>query len=140
MKKILFLFSVITSVIACNSKNHKAEEYVAIYKRDTAYLHLEIFENRYHGKLRIEGPGRRKEFGDVQGKVSGDTLVGDYLYKPYKAKEKKRRAFVLKRENGTLLQGFGLEHVYMGIPYYEPSSVSFDGAKFVFKSVQSQRK
>jgi len=118
---------------SCNSTSSHTVEYVAIYKRDTAYLTLQMYETSYHGTLEIHGRGTDKEFGSVQGNIEGDTLLGDFLYKPYKAKLEKRRPLVLLRRENTLIQGSGSEQVYMGISYYSPKSIHFDNPKFVFK-------
>lgn len=132
----LFIFSLVM-LYSCTSKNGKVEEYEAIYKRDTAYLRLNIYGETYHGHLTIKKPSNITEKGEVEGKIIGDTLLGDYLYTPYKAKLKKRRALVFKREGGTLLQGFGLEKIFMGIPHFNPNSLHFDGAKFIFHPISN---
>lgn len=118
---------------SCTSHSTRIEEYIAIYKRDTAYLTLHLYPNSYHGKMLVKGAGNFVEKGSIEGDIKGDTLLGSYLYKPYKAKFTKRRAFVLKRTESELLQGSGLESVYMGVPYYDPASINFEAVKFVFK-------
>lgn len=136
IKQINLLLTLCLSILifsSCHSSADKTEKYIAIYKKDTAYLTLSIYNDTYHGKMIVKGMGDDKELGKVHGKIIGDTLVGDFLYTPYRSKYEKRKAFVLKREANTLIQGNGLEHVYMGIPYFSPASISFDNPKFVFK-------
>lgn len=126
------LSSLFLILCACSSESVKEQEYIAIYKRDTAYLKLQLYDHSYHGTLQIHS-SQYKESGKVQGKIIGDTLMGDFLYTPYKAKLEKRRALVFKRNADSLIQGIGLEQIFMGIPHYDPSSIHFDSARFVFQ-------
>lgn len=127
---LLYVFLLLLS--ACNTNSYPVEEYVAIYKRDTAYLKLTIYSGSYDGNLLIKGAGAKVEKGRIQGQILGDTLIGSFLYRPYKSKLEKRRAFVLKRDGDKLIQGNGLENVYMGITYYDPASINFENPKLIF--------
>ncbi|MCI0921226.1 hypothetical protein IP023_07660 [Sphingobacterium rhinopitheci] len=132
MSSVLYSSIIVLLWSSCNTNVEKAEEYVAIYKKDTAYLSLTIYKDTYHGNMRVKGVGKDTELGKVRGKIMGDTLIGDFIYTPYRTKYEKRKAFVLLRQGNILLQGNGLQHVYMGIPYYDPASISFDNPTFVF--------
>lgn len=135
---VSIVFLSILLLAACNAIPTQTEEYLAIYKRDTAYLSLHIYKNSYHGNLKVKGRGTDLEFGTIRGTIEGDTLIGDFLYKPYKAKLEKRKPFVLLRRDHVLIQGTGLEQVYMGVPYYSPNSIHFDNPKFVFKKYKAR--
>lgn len=115
--------------------NEVKNEYIAYSKRDTAYLTLTLAGDNFYGKLRIAGPGNVVDSGDVRGRIIRDTLLGDFYYRPYQAHLKKRKAYVLINQQDSLVQGRGVETVYMGIPSYMPNSISFDSAKYVFYPV-----
>jgi len=117
---------------SCNSQTPAMEHYMAVYKADTALLSIHVAEGRFYGKLHIIKSNTNDENGDVSGKVVDDIFEGDYVYTPFKSKLQKRRPLVFKRINNTLVQGFGLEHRYMGIPYFSPGSIHFDNPKYVF--------
>lgn len=133
--KITYFSILLFLLTSCSPRVEKMEEYVAVYKRDTAYLSISIGTNSYYGTLMLKKRSGNIEKGAIRGKIKGDLFDGDYLYRPYKAKLEKRRAMVFKRDNKSLIQGTGLENIYMGIPYYDPASIHFDNAKFVFYPV-----
>jgi len=135
IQKIVLYAVVLTLCCACNSGTPNMQQYIAVYKGDTALLSIHVEERSFYGKLHIIKSMTKDEKGDVRGKVLGDILEGDYVYTPFKNKLQKRRPLVFKRVNNTLVQGFGLEHIYMGIPYFSPGSIHFDNPKYVFHAV-----
>lgn len=122
---------------SCEEKKRDTEllRYIAYSNRDSAQLELNLFESRFHGKLRFYRPGGEIDSGEVQGNIKNDTLTGDYYYTPFGWGQKKRRPFVLLKKGSQYILGTGTEQVYMGIPHYIPSTISFQQAKFIFGTV-----
>ncbi len=122
---------------SCEEKKRDTEllKYIAYSNRDSAQLELNLFESRFHGKLRFYRPGGEIDSGEVQGNIKNDTLTGDYYYTPFGWGQKKRRPFVLLKKGSQYILGTGTEQVYMGIPHYIPSTISFQQAKFIFGTV-----
>ena len=122
---------------SCEEKRRDAEllNYVAYNNRDSAQLELNLFESRFHGKLRFYRSGGEIDSGEVQGNIKKDTLTGDYYYIPFGWGQKKRRPFVLLKKGSQYILGAGSEEIYMGIPHYIPSTISFQQARFVFVQV-----
>ena len=89
--------------------------YQAVNGPDTAELTLNISGENFYGKYVVRKGWYTHRTGDVSDKIKGDTLVGDYLYKPYGGGEKKRMPFALLRKGDTLLVGNGVTSSYMGI-------------------------
>lgn len=55
--------------------------------------------------------------GEVRGKIKGDTLVGDYYYRPYGDAYNKRVAIAfLMQDDSILIPGKGVASIYMSIP------------------------
>ncbi|QEL02625.1 hypothetical protein FKG96_17975 [Olivibacter sp. LS-1] len=132
LSKILIL-TFLSLPLSCGSDQiGQTMDYIAHSNGDTVYLKLTRFQESFYGKLRIEGRGNTVVSGDVRGRIAMDTLIGDFYYRPYQAKFKKRRAYVLIDKKDSLLQGTGAESVYMGIPSFIPSSISFDDPKYIF--------
>lgn len=131
--RILPLLLLTSLLFACGAKPVQSSKYVALNNRDTAHLELTFYKDNFHGKLNILRAGNVVDSGTVEGNIHQDTLLGSFYYKPYGAKFKKRRAFVLLNKQDSLIQGSGSELVYMGIPYYIPTSITFDSIGYVFK-------
>lgn len=130
--KYFAIIATIFGLVACTSSEESTVHYTAVSKRDTARLKLTLFEGTFYGKLVISKPGDVVDSGEVRGKIMQDTLLGDNYYRPYGAKQKKRRPFVLLHRKDAMVQGTGIQKVYLGIPYFEPGTIDFDSAKFVF--------
>lgn len=132
-KVIITTISLAVFMSSCLSdKKDKAVSYHAIYKRDTARLTLTRYEDTFFGKLNIHRAGNIIDSGEVQGKISKDTLNGDYYYRPHGTFRKKRRPLALLAKGDSLIQGNGTEMEYMGIPYYAEGSIDFDSATFIY--------
>ncbi|SUJ09655.1 Uncharacterised protein [Sphingobacterium spiritivorum] len=95
-------------------------------------MNLRLGEHNFYGKYRIVYPGNAIDSGEVKGKVINDTLMGDYRYKQYGWKEHKIRPFILLQKGDSLIQGTGMELMYLGVFYFAPASISFDSPRFVF--------
>lgn len=85
------LFNLIFN--SCRLSDDKTEEYIAIHDKDTAYLTISFYEDVFQGKMIIKGFRDDIENGSIRGKISGDILIGDFLYKPYKAQKRKALSF-----------------------------------------------
>ena len=96
-------------------------------------LTLTLYEDIYYGKMKIIKPGKVVDSGEIQGKIYADTLIGDFFYKPFGAKHKKRKAYVLLNKTDSLIQGNGIGLDYLGVPFYVAESINFDSPKFIFK-------
>jgi len=121
------------TMLSCSPKENNTVHYIAVNKRDTARLELTLFDKTFFGKLKVFKPGNVVDSGDVQGNIRKDTLLGDVYYRPYGARNKIRRPFVLLKDGTSFIQGGGAESMYMGIPYYAEGTISFDSPKFVFR-------
>lgn len=126
-------FGLYVCLGGCDKGGKARRSYQAIHQRDTALLDLVITDRHFYGKYRLMHPGGASDVGDVTGKVIGDTLLGDFFYLSYGAKHKKRKAFALLRRDAYLIQGTGLQTVFMGVPSYLRESLDFDSVKFVFE-------
>ena len=136
MIRIIFITLIFTTLLSCQSQDKKttgSKEYVAIYKSDTAFLSITMDKNRFYGTLKIFNRGVSPDSGSIEGDIKGNNLVGTYYYTPHRSREPKRKAFALLKNQDTFVEGTGLQQIYMGIPYYEPSSLSFDNPKFIYK-------
>lgn len=134
-RKITFVTFLLVCLVylSCGSSSNKiAKDYIAISKRDTAFLNLSIYGDTFFGKMIVSKPGNVLDSGEIEGKVVGDTLLGSYLYRPYGARHYKRVPYVLLQKKDTLIQGHGLVSIYMGVPTYQMNSISFKNSKFVF--------
>ena len=139
MKYALLVIISIISLNSCsfnNTDNNNSTQYIAYHKNDTAYLTLEKKEDKFFGKLIIKGRGAEIQKGDVDGNIKKNTLVGTYYYLPYKAKEKKRKTFVVMERNDSLIMANGTEQVYMGIPHFVPGTTNYDNPKFIFTRIK----
>ncbi|ULT26987.1 hypothetical protein KUH03_09290 [Sphingobacterium sp. E70] len=60
---------LVLSFASCEEKRRDAEllKYVAYSNRDSAQLELDLFESRFHGKLRFYRPGGEIDSGEVRG-------------------------------------------------------------------------
>lgn len=99
-------------------------------------LSLTYYEHSFYGKMKILKPGGVRDSGEVQGKIYGDTLLGDFSYQPFGAKHKKRIAYVLLNKTDSLIQGNGRPSDYLGVPFYLPESINFNSPKFIFRLIK----
>lgn len=141
MRQILGLSLLVSLglLVSCTgSLTNRAETQIlqAITNRDTALLRLTVVGNEFYGSLIITRPGLAIDSGQVRGEIKQDTLIGDYHYLPFQAAEKKRRPFLLLHKDGSYKKGTGMEKVYMGVPFYVPSTISFANPQFVFHQLR----
>ncbi len=137
MRKLLFITFLF--LVGCSNPEGvilSEKDYISIVDRDTSLLHLTLYKNKFYGKLTIKQPGNVIIKGDVNGKIEKDTLIGDYLYTPYKWKYQKRMPFVLLKQDENFIEGTGIVSILLGVPHYMPRSLSFDKPKNVFLEVK----
>lgn len=132
----LGLIGTLISCVEGMSEKAEGRVYQAISNRDTALLRLNLLNNEFYGTLIITRPGLAIDSGQVQGKVQADTLIGDYYYLPFQSAEMKRRPFLLLQKGDQYIKGTGMEKMYMGIPYYVPSTIRFSDPQFIFQQVR----
>lgn len=93
---------------------------------------LNIIENRFYGKYEVRKGCDIYRTGDIRGNVKGDTLIGDFYYKPYGSRDKKRIPFALLQRDSILLVGKGVAATYMGIPFFVPDvPIDYENPEFV---------
>ncbi|MEL1245555.1 hypothetical protein AAEO56_14870 [Flavobacterium sp. DGU11] len=136
------MLTLIPMVYACNSKENEfkdnSTQYRAIKERDTAYLFLSMGEERFYGKYEIHYGASGRDKGDVRGEIKGDTLLGEFYFKPYGGGEKKRAPFVVLKKDGKLLLGKGVESSYLNISFYMPDiPIDYSDPAFIFEELHS---
>ncbi len=126
---IRFLALLVFAFFSCkrsDALNENQHEYIHVDGRDTARLRLIIYENRFFGELtRRKGTGGIVE-GVINGDIKGDTLIGDYHYLPYKAREKKRVPIALLKVGDHYVEGKGQQLEIFGILTYLEHTLKFD--------------
>lgn len=133
--------SIILLVTGChsNTADFPAKHYLAISKRDTAYLKITKRQNYFYGQYIVKYGNSGKDSGEIRGNISGDTLLGDYFYMPNNGGVKKRKPFALLQNGKTLRLGSGAVMSFMDIPYYAPEvPINYDSVKFVFNEIERQ--
>jgi hypothetical protein len=132
---------LILLIIGChsNTADFPAKYYLAISKRDTAYLKITKRENYFYGKYIVQYGNSAKDSGEIRGNILGDTLLGDYFYIPSSGAVKKRKPFALLQNGKTLRLGSGAVMSFMDIPYYAPEvAINYDSVKFVFNEIEQK--
>lgn len=118
--------------IGCSSPESNTLTYQGINNKDTAYLTLNIKDNTFYGKYAIHGTSHIKKTGDIQGFVHEDTLIGDFYFKQYRTKIKKREPIALLKKDAQLIVGKGKYFFYIGIPYFDPKvPINYDNPEFI---------
>lgn len=126
---------------SCDSKTKKFEEnytfYRAVNGKDTALLAIAENKTHFYGRYEIQYEGTMKDSGEVRGKIMGDTLQGDYYYKPYGGGKWKRVPIALLKKDRKLLLGRGVTITYMNIPRYTSGvPIEYSDPKFTFETIQ----
>ena len=121
-------FLIILLVGACQEAKveNQYSYFQAIENRDTTFLRLQISEGRFFGDYVFAKGNSYHVRGDFKGETTGDTLSGMLVYTPYGHKNSKKVAFALLKSGDKLYEGKGIQTIYMGVPYYPPTSLSFD--------------
>ncbi|UIR55023.1 hypothetical protein LZQ00_12115 [Sphingobacterium sp. SRCM116780] len=137
-----FYLPTLVMLLSCSSAENDAtpKYYQAIANRDTAFLKITKRKNFFYGQYIIQYGLSSKDSGEVQGKISGDTLIGDYFYIPRNGGTKKRTAFALLQKGKTLRLGTGAVMSFLDIPYYAPDvPINYDQSKFVFEEIKAPK-
>ena len=135
---IIFLISILTLVISCNSKekdHYKEVQYRAVKGKDTAVMALKISDKRFYGRYELSYYKIGKDSGDVRGDIKGDTLTGDIHYISNGGSWKRIPLALLKKENSLIL-GKGIAGTYMNLPCFIQGSLSYQNPDFVFEEIQ----
>lgn len=130
---ILLLFGACREAAVENQYSY----FQAIENRDTTFLRLQISEGRFFGDYVFAKGNSYQVRGDFKGETAGDTLSGMLVYTPYGHKDSKKVAFALLKSGDKLFEGKGLQTIYMGVPYYPPTSLSFDSHR-IFTPSENQ--
>lgn len=130
--KHYILFAVTFLCLGCSSSEINTQTYHGVHQKDTAYLTLNIKDNTFYGKYAIHGSNHIKKSGDVQGFIHGDTLIGDFYFKQYRTKVKKREPIALLKRDHKLLVGKGKYYFYIGIPYFDANvPINYEDPTFI---------
>lgn len=138
MRNAKYLFLIVPLFIfSCGNdegrKQKPMSSYVAVKKRDTGRISLNIAPSTFKGVLQINYDQTYTDSGDVQGIVKGDTLIGDYSYKHYKLKLWKRKPIALLRKGDTLVMGEGIIKNTFGRIYFDQTvPIEYPDSGFVF--------
>jgi hypothetical protein len=98
-------------VIACNKKTEVAGEaagqlcYIYVENKDTVKMTITIQDKTLIGELRYKLFEKDRNYGQLQGVISGDTIIANYEFESEGKKSIREVAF-LRTEN-TLIEGFG---------------------------------
>jgi len=137
---LIIFFSILSIVFlqSCSDLNQQdliEKKLVSYQGRDTVTIDLILHEKRFVGKYKVNGPGDYLITGEVEGEIKADTLLGSLYYTPFGWRDKKRKAFALLAKNDQYFSGKGTELIYMGIPYFVPTTLSFGPDKGVYQVV-----
>lgn len=120
--------------------NLQKRSYFATNGKDSSCLKLSISEHEFYGQYEIKYSQHMKDSGNVSGKLTGDTLKGNFHYLGYGGSMKRMPLALLRRE-GKLYLGKGLVGTYMNIPCFMPGTpIEYDGAEFIFAEIQESKK
>ncbi|WP_133586479.1 hypothetical protein [Sphingobacterium yanglingense] len=125
--------------IGCHQGDNKNqnETYIHNNGRDTITVVLNLVNEVFQGSYKKNSPGGVVVTGDISGNVKGDTLLGSLYYTPYRGRNKQRKAFALLKQNNDYIIGNGSGYIYMGIPYFAPETLTFNGQ--ILKGVESDQ-
>lgn len=139
LKPIICQISVVITflcITSCNDVKEKRAFYRAVKGKDTAFLNIATYEERFYGSYEVYyGSSVMKDSGAVEGVISGDTLRGKFRYISYGG-SKTISPIIFLRNKGKLLQGQGVVTSYMGIAYFMPQyPIEFNTKGFVYDSI-----
>lgn len=118
---------------ATDAQQPETKYYRAIAKRDTALLKLSRYEDTFHGQYMVKHGFGDIDSGEIRGKITGDTLIGDYFYMPASGSKQKRIPFALLMEGDKLKLGKGAIASFLAIPYYAPDiPIDYEVQGFIF--------
>ncbi len=80
--------------------------YVNISGRDTVKLKVETFPNVVTGTLLYNFYEKDKNTGDIEGKLSGDTLLADYTFMSEGRRSTRQVIFLIR--DSTATEGYGV--------------------------------
>lgn len=125
-------------LFSCKKKspNDNTVYYRAVHGKDTAFLSLVFYKERFYGKYELLYGMRGKDSGVVRGQVYGDTLKGEYKYISYGGGKSISPIILLKSE-GKLKLGKGIKATYMGIPFYVKDVPIDYNTGFIFEEVDN---
>ncbi|SKB39921.1 hypothetical protein SAMN05660841_00287 [Sphingobacterium nematocida] len=124
---LIFFFLLIT--LGCREKHNieQSEAFVHTDGRDSISVVLHLVGNTFQGTYTESRPGGFLITDELSGDVKKDTLLGSLYYTPYKGRNKKRKAFALLKQNDSYIIGKGASYIYMGVPYFERETLTFNG-------------
>lgn len=130
------IISVLFYTTSCNDAKEKKAFYTAVKGKDTAFLKIATYENRFYGSYEVYyGSRAMKDSGAVEGLISGDTLRGKFRYISYGG-SKTISPVIFLRNKDKLIQGQGVVTSYMGIAYFmREYPIEFNSKGFVFDIV-----
>lgn len=141
-KTLILLFFIQGILISCSTKDSKGKKltYQAVHNGDTAVLHLTAIDSSFYGQLERSHINLGKDSGYVRGKISGDTLQGDYYFKPFDTDKRERMPVAFLKKNNQLILGKGAIMIYLKIPYFDKKvPIDYTNPEFVFEKVNADK-
>lgn len=142
--KLCLAIVVIPFLASCGNTENKKETakvigkqecYVSVDGTDTAYLKLNITEDKnVDGDLVIKYTGKENNIGKITGKFNGDTLFVDYTFTLGETDKPiyKNPLALLKKDNQMIL-GVGQIETTLGRSYFVKGiPINFERGKFTF--------
>ncbi|SCY75702.1 hypothetical protein SAMN02927916_3221 [Flavobacterium anhuiense] len=127
-------------IFSCNDVKQHPVLYTAVKGKDTAFLEITAYKNRFYGTYEVYyGSRSMKDSGAVEGEISGDTLRGKFRYISYGG-SKTINPIIFLRNGQKLIQGHGVVASYMGISYFMPDNPIEFNDSFVFDPVSQKKK
>lgn len=102
----------------------KSACYMHVTGQDTFHLKVEVFPNVVTGNLRYLFSQKDRSQGDLEGKLSGDTLFADYTFMSEGTRSVRQVAFLLK--DSIAVEGYGeVEEKDGKMVFKQPSNIDF---------------
>lgn len=130
---IAFALLLFTGCKKGNNDTDKPLRYIAENGKIKGILDLNIVGTEFYGRYEIVNGVNGSDIGQVRGKIKGDTLIGNYYYKPWAGTNKKRIPIALLKKEGYLLEGKGVVVEFVNIPHFSPDiPIDFSNPRFIF--------
>lgn len=136
---IIIILALPFLISSCEKVVENKTSYISIKGKDTAFLIISTYKNRFYGTHKVYYGGKAIiDSGSVEGLVVGDTLRGKFRYTTYGGNTKIDPIIFLQKQD-ELIQGRGIISSYMNIPYFMPQyPIKFDDSSFVYRPLSNR--
>ncbi len=131
-----YFLPILLLLFSCSDEKQVEKNYIHVDGRDTSTLRLVVYEKRFYGELIHKKGGVAPSAGEINGDIYGDTLIGDFHYRPYKWKEKKRVPIALLKKGDSYTEVTGQMIEIMGILRYIDHTIQFDKPKRIYMEIR----